>query len=343
MQLIERSPNSHMAFAAFALMLAKGKNDLVQSVELSKRLPPEHRRVETVLRAAVDAGTTADPGWAGSLVDYRQIAAGFIEGLRSVSAFDAMLPFARRLPLRTALAIVTATASGSTVAEGALKPITRLTLAAGGLEPQKATSIVVVSDELLRFGFSAAVDLLNAELRGGVSASTNQKFLSDLADGIVPVSSTGDPLADLRAALAVVSTQGTSRSFWIVSPAVAVQLATYSGSDGKPAFPTMTPNGGNIQGVSVLVSDQVPEDTNGPQSLIVDASQLALGDEVVTLRSTRQGDLVMDSAPGSGEQEVVSMFQTNSAALLAERWFGSQRLRDSAVHVISGADYPVAS
>lgn len=331
----------NLEMAAFGLCLAKAGGELLTACEISQRMG--FGRVESVLRSAVEAGTTSDPDWAGNLVDYRQVVESFVEGLRSISVFDAMLPASRRVPLRSQLAVVTSTANGAATGEGALKPITQLALDAGGLDPAKATAVTVVTDSLLRFATSAALNLLNRELRGGVTAATNARFLADLATGISPISSTGDPLVDLRAALAVVSTHGTSRLFWIVDPLRAVQLATFSGTNGEPAFPTMSPVGGSIAGVTVAVSDQVPEDSNGTLSLVVDADQVAMGSETITLRASRYGDLVMDDAPGSGEQELVSLFQSNSVAILAERWFGSQRLRDSAVSTISGADYGAQS
>lgn len=342
MNLASQTP--YLEFAAYGLMLAKANGNTVQAVELAKHdLCSSYPRAELILRSAADAGTTSDPTWAGSLVDYQQVVASFVEGLRSISVFDALLPLARRVPLRSSLAVVTTTFNGSTPAQGAAKPITKLALTGGGLAPQKATAITVVSDELMRFAIAAAIDLIDRELRAGVTAATNKQFLADLASGLVPTASTGDPLTDLRAALTVVSTHGTSRPFWIVDPLRAVQLAVYPGTGNEPAFPQMTPNGGVIAGVAVVVSDQIPVDSTGPFLLVVDADQLALADETVVLRASRYGAFVMDDSPGAGAAEVVSMFQTNSVALFAERWFGSQRLRDAAVAVISGADYTVTS
>ena len=48
-------------------------------------------RVVDVLRAAVSAGTTTDATWAAPLVAYQAISAGFLESLKSASAFQAIL------------------------------------------------------------------------------------------------------------------------------------------------------------------------------------------------------------------------------------------------------------
>jgi len=329
----------HMDFPHYALMLAKAGGDTFQAVEVAKHdLRGLRPRVEMVLRSAVEAGTTSDPTWAGSLADHQQMVVAWAEGLRSMSPFDALLPLARPVPLDRSVVVVTSVATASVSAEAALKPITKLALDGNGVAPQKAVAIVVVTDDLLRFASPIATALINGELRAGVAAATNLAFLAGLADGIAPINSTDDPLADLRAALAVVAANGGARPHWVVDPALAVQLATYS-VNGAPAFPAMTANGGVVAGVPVLVSDQLPADSLGSLSIVVDASQLAMASETITLRASSFAALAMDDSPSPGAQNLVSMFQTNSTAILAERRFGSQRLRDGAVVVISGAEY----
>ncbi len=55
-------------------------------------------RVADMLESAVLPGTT---GSASALAEFRAVAAGFLASLRSVSAFDAMLPSMIQVPLRT--------------------------------------------------------------------------------------------------------------------------------------------------------------------------------------------------------------------------------------------------
>ena len=330
--------NSRLEFAMYGLALAKGGGDLLSSVEIAKADFSSHRRVEVILRSAVNAGTTTN---ASALVSYQEVVDSFVGSLAAVSAFDAMLPHARRVPLRSRLAVVTTAASVSSVGETAPKPVTSLAIGNNGLDLTKAAALMVVSDELLRFAALAGAALINRELRAGVVAATNGAFLAGMAAGVVSTAASGDPLADLRTMLAAVATKGTSRLFLVISPAVANQLATYSNSaTGGQAFPTMTPSGGTLAGVTALVSDQVPSDSNGELMLLIDADQIALSDETLTLDASRYADIAMDDAPDVGAQSMTSMFQTNSVALKAERWFGYQRLRDTAVAAVSAPEYP---
>ena len=47
-------------------------------------------------KAAVQAGTTADTGWALPLAEYQTLASAFLESLQNFGAFDRMLPSRRR-------------------------------------------------------------------------------------------------------------------------------------------------------------------------------------------------------------------------------------------------------
>ena len=83
---------------------------------------------------------------------------------------------------------------------------------------------------------------------------------------------------------------------------------------------------------------------------MIDASQIAADSAEVVLDRTEDGALQLDTSPtmasgGTGSPEVsggaqlVSLWQTNSVALRAERWFGAQRLRTDAVQLLSGATW----
>jgi hypothetical protein len=56
-----------------------------------------------------------DPGWAGALVDYQVAVNGFVESLRSVSAFDSLLPAMVRILMRTRASFTVIAATGTVV------------------------------------------------------------------------------------------------------------------------------------------------------------------------------------------------------------------------------------
>jgi hypothetical protein len=99
----------------------------------------------------------------------------------------------------------------------------------------------------------------------------------------------------------------------------------------------MTPTGGIIQGMDVLVSDGV-----NAQIIGVDASQIAAASGSIELDGTGEATVQMDSAPDSpptAATNVISFWQMNLAGLRATRYWGAERLRTGAVAVISGVNY----
>ncbi len=330
-------------FAVYALCLARGGGDLLQAVEHAKAFP-DHRRVELVLRSAVNAGTTTDAAWAEPLLDYRTMAAGFIASLRSASIFDRMLEQMVRIPLRTRAAIATTGATGTVSAEGAQRPVTSMALANSIISPRVAQAIIAVTSELMRGSPAAATALLSRELRAGVAAATDESFLAIAMDGAPTISSAGasavNVAADIGQLLAIVSTEAQGSLILAMRPEVASALATKTTEAGALAFPSMTPRGGTICGVDAVATTALPlPDTSGGKLVLLDASGFAGDSELATLRASGNVALQLDDNPSAGAQNLVSMFQTSSVAILAERWFGVERIRSTAVAVATDVAY----
>lgn len=335
--------NRSLEFAAYAMLLARGGGDLLQSVELAKTHFRAWSHLEPVLRSAVNAATTTDPTWAGSLSDYRQLEAGFVDSLRSVSLFDAALPFSRLLPLHSQLAVASGGVSAASANEAAVKAIRRLTFSADTLDPQKVAAFIVATNELLRFAHGAGLALLDRELRAAVAEATNAAFLAYLAADSNAMPSSGDILTDLRAALAAISVVGRGRLFAAISPLVATQLATLPGAGGEQRFPGFTAQGGTIAGVTFIPTIAVPSDSSGSTLIVFDSEQLALGADPVTVAASRAASLKMDDDPAPGAGNAVSMFQTSSTAWRVERFCGWQKLFATASAVFTDANYEAAS
>src|SRR5262245_30230953 len=143
--------------------LSRGRHSDAQQIAADQRLSPTISRilagpsVYTIdvgarQKASVSAGTTTDSSWALPLAEYDVLAAAFLESLKHFGAFDRMLPQMRRVPLRTRIGASTSGAFGTTVPQGSVKPIGRLALSGGTIDEQKAVAILVVTNELARFG-----------------------------------------------------------------------------------------------------------------------------------------------------------------------------------------------
>ncbi|WP_426699656.1 phage major capsid protein [Rhodanobacter sp. Col0626] len=312
----------------------------MRAAEIAEAMPGG-QRVAIVLRSAIAAGTVADAVWAGPLVGYQSVASSFIESLRSISVFDRMLAdlAMRRVPLKTRLAVSSVAALGAEVGEWEAVPVSSLAIAGPGLSPRKVQALIAVTNEVIDGAGSAGSALLARELRAGVASATDGAFLSGLVTtGTATIAGTASPLADLGNLLDVVNTTGAGWPYLVVDARTANRLATKTTTGGDQAFPGMTPKGGELAGVPVLVSDGAPAaDSNGYAAMLIDASAIVGDSETVTVDASEQAALQMMSNPGSGAQSMVSMFQTNSTALLASRWFGFELTRDSGVAVVTGA------
>ena len=87
---------------------------------------------------------------------------------------------------------------------------------------------------------------------------------------------------------------------------------------GDEAFPDATWNGGSIAGIPVIVSDGVPSGS----VVLVDASQVAGASETITLDSSEQASVQLDTSPDSpvsGSTNITSLWQMNLVGLKAER------------------------
>ncbi len=299
-------------------------------------------RVQAIFKTAVPAGSLADPEWAGDIAGLQNLAEAFAESLKNVSVFDRLMSDAAFLPvpLRQRVGIVLSGASAGVVGDGSAKPLGRLQLAAPLLELRKAAGIIVVSDELAKAGSKTANALIARELRSAVASATNAFFLTTLIEGtsVASFNSSGsDPdaiAADIRTLLGALEYGAGARLYFISSPGVAKTLATLTNAQGF-VFPTMTPLGGTLCGVTVLVSDDV-----GDKLILLDASQIAADQLTMTLKTSEQAAIRMSDDPDA-EGNPVSLWQTNSVALLCERWFGFELVRDSAVAVLENITWAV--
>jgi HK97 family phage major capsid protein len=293
-------------------------------------------------KAAAAAGTTQDSSWALPLADYQVLANAFLESLRNFGAFDRLLPYMRRCPLRTRIRAATAAASASTVPQASVKPISKLSLTSTQIDEIKVAAILVITEELARHGETAAGTLFSTELANAIAVSTDAEFCSQLTSGATSFASNGVTAehvrVDLRGMLAAITTGARSALFLLTTSTIAKALCMLHTNTGDAAFPEMSFNGGSIGGIPVVVSDGVPSGT----MLLIDASQLAGASDTITLDNTREALLNMDTNPDSpvvASTPQVSLWQVDMVGLRAERTFGVEKLTTTGVCVVTGANY----
>lgn len=348
-------------FARFAMVVAAGKGNLMQSEKLAETYFPNDAELNTSIKAAVAAGTTTDATWAAPLVDsYQRFAGDFVEFLRPQTIIGKFgtgnIPSLRRVPFNIEIPGQITGGEGYWVGEGAPKPLTKFDFENITLRWNKVANIAVLTQELIRFSDPAAEVLVRDALAAALLARLDQDFIdpaksangnvspASITNGVTPITSTGNDVdavnADISAVMgAFITANNTPQTgVWIMSSVRALALSLMKEPLGNRAFPEVNMNGGTFAGLPVIVSQYVPNDI----VILVNAGDVFLADDGgVSIDSSRETSLQMDNAPTNNSgaptaTQLVSMFQTNSVALRAERYITWKRRRPSGVQVLTG-------
>jgi HK97 family phage major capsid protein len=357
--LAKRNLAPATAFIRYVCALALSKGSLHQALEISKQWRDSTPEVETVIKAAVAAGTTTDPTWAKPLVEYANMTSEFIELLRPQTFLGRMqgmrnVPFNIRIPRQTA---------GSTVGwvgEGLSKPVSKLAFDAVTFPWAKVAGIIVITEELARFSSPAAEGLVRQDMIDEIAQFLDKWFCSGIP--AVPGTSpggifTGRPqipvgaggvitVADITAALGTAITNMTSAGipmrspYWLMHSSTAMKLGLLRTSQDVFAFREEMASG-KLLGIPVLSSANMPindvadPDPDTTTISLVDASQILFADDgPVVIDVSREASLQLDSAPGTPPVNLVSLWQQNMLGIKAEIYRYWMRRRDDAVQVI---------
>ncbi len=359
------------AFTRYAMALMAGKGNLMQSAEIAKHWD-DTPQVETVLKAAVAAGTTTDTNWAKPLVEYSNMASEFAELLRPATILG-RIDGLRRVPFNIKVPRQTGGASAGWVGEGAPKPVSALAFDSITLAYTKVAGIVVMTEELVRFSNPAAEDIVRRDLIETIGALIDKDFVdpdkaavtgvspASITNGVAPVVASGttaDHLrADVQALMAnfIQANLSLSGAVWIMTETQALAIAMLLNPLGQPEFPGLSINGGTAGtffGIPVVLSENIPAQSavTGPPAIpagsriiLAKASEILLADDgQVMLDASNQASLQMDSAPANppvANTVMVSLWQMNMVGIRAERFINWTKRRPGAVQYITCAAY----
>lgn len=333
-----------------------------------------HGSFEGIMKAAVSAGTTLQSTWAAPLVDYQRLSSEFIEYLRPrtiIGQFGAAgVPGLRRVPFNVRIPAQTSGGAAYWVGEGQPKPVTKFDF--DDIEHRwfKLASIAVVTEELIRFSDPAAEALVRDSLARAVIQEADLAFIDPtnagtsnvkpasvlyFASNAPTVASSGGTDAetvrcDIQAlwAFFTAAHNPASTAVYVMNSTVARALSLLQNPLGQSEFPGITVNGGTFLGTPVIVSDNVPA---GVVALINAEDIFFSDDGQVTIDASREASIQMlnNDVSGAGAPtnnsatptatSVVSMFQTNSVALRAERYMNWTRRRASGVAYLTGVNW----
>lgn len=351
-----------MAFVQFAKTMALSNGNPVRAIEIAKNMG-YGQRVETVLKAAVSAGTTTSADFT-SLVEPRMMASEFIDLLRPATIVG-KLSQVRNVPTNIKIPKQTTGASVGWIGEGKPAPVTNA--AYGDLEvgEHKVGATAVFTEELIRRSEPAADALVQNELLEKITEAIDVAFINQANAGVAGVKpasianaatsaaasgTTADKVrADVKAAKknAISANQSLASGVWIMHPVTALNLESMvNATTGQREFPLINSvTGGSFEGLPVVVSTHVPgDDTAGYDVVLAVQNEILLAEGGLSVDTSREASLEMSDAPTNNSgtptaAELVSLWQTGSVAIKAVRGITWTRRRPTAVYRISAAKY----
>jgi Phage capsid family len=300
------------------------------------------------VKAMVDAGGLNTGDWAAVMATPE---AQEYWGAAELLAIIGKLTGLRRVSLNTRTTLMSTGFSAHWVGGGKAKPLSKAALTGDTLTPLKVAVLTAITKELLRNTSPTSEARLRADMLRAIAEALDAAFIdpanAGIADvmpasityGVSPIASSGNPGTDIAALIAAFVGDFESAAF-ITDPATAAQIALARDAGGSFAFPDAGARGGSILGLPLIVSRSSPRDSSGGQLALVDASGIAYGAEGVRNVLGEHTSLEMvDDVTDPPTVEMVSMWQTNSVAILSEVSANWKVVRAGSVVTIGNALY----
>lgn len=355
--LVSRNLPKGTAFTRYAMALAMSKGNLLQAEKIAETRWKDTPEVNYVLRAATTEGTTTDATWAGPLVQYQDMVSEFIELLRAATILG-RLTGVRRVPFNVRMHRQTAGTTGTFVGEGSPTPVKELALDSVTLQWARASTIVVISQELARVSSPAAEGIVRADLLAGIAEYLDKRLVdpayagvanvspASLTYGVTPRQASGTSLAAIDADVKYVQDQMADANLpmgscvWVMSTSQGNRLGKIRTSQDNKAFPNIGVNGGEFDGFTAYTSNNVaPSGSPGDQHMLfVNQNEVFVADDgQMMLDTSAEASLEFNDAPSGGATSLRSLWQNNLIGLKVDRWINWTKRRSQAVQFIDKA------
>lgn len=349
-----------IAFARFVKCMALARGRPSDAIEIAKSHYPEMKPLHSILKAAVAAGGTSDATWAGNLVEYNLYAQDFIDYLRPQTIVGKFgqngIPALFEVPFNIEIIRQTSGGNGYWVGQGRPAPLTKFDFDRVQLGYTKLGNIAVLTKEQVRFSNPKADMLVRDAVAKALIAKSDSDFLNpsvaavanvspaSLTNGVTPNNATGTDADAVRADLRVLmqtfvtANLALTSGVFVMTAGRALALSLMRNALGQKEFPDITMLGGRLEGLPVITSQYLPNSVSGGDMVVLmDASEVYLADDgQVTIDASDQVSLEMNDAPTQnaltgGGASMVSMWQTGSIAMKAERFINWAKRRSAAV------------
>ena len=357
-------PNEEPGIGFAKAVLCKAAAFLAQGaaspLDIAKARYPDNDRVHAYLKATIPAGTTTGVTWAAPFIDPTNLGSEFIDFLRPDTILGKFgtngIPSLRRVPFNVRILGQTSGGDAYWVAEGAPKPVTKFDFNAQTLPFHKVATIAIITKELARFSVPSAERIVRDSLAKAVTGRIDADLLdpaqaavsgvnpASLTNGLTALAPSGTSADAARADIARVVKEyldenNSVANLVLVMPAsLALSLSVMRNALGGREFSDLGIRGGSLEGIPVITSQYVANQSGGGNLVVaINADDVLLADDGnVTVDVSNQASLQMldnptNSAATGTATQLVSLWQTNSIGLLAEREITWSKARATAV------------
>jgi HK97 family phage prohead protease len=349
-----------IGFAQLVKVKALSRMLNIPVAEVAEKHYGENSAIAGVFKTAVVAGSSVSGNWAYDLVSQEGgVAADFAEFLRPATILGKFgtngIPSLNEVPFRTPLIIQTGGGAGYWVGQGKAKPLTAMDFDRTTIDELKVANICVLTEESIRASSPKSDVIVRNSLRDALLARLDTDFVdpaktasagvspASITNGAAAIASTGTDADHVRLDIRALyqkfidADNAPENGVFIMSTSNALAASMMVNALGQKEFPTITMMGGVFEGLPVIASRYV-----GTNVVLLNASDVYQADEGgVQVDMSREASLEMSDAPaqtalvGTGAS-MVSMFQTNSVAIRAERIINWKRRRAAGVAYLTG-------
>lgn len=307
----------------------------------------------SLCKSAVAGGGSGLGAWGSELADVASEAQIFLDAVRPRTILGKMQGL-RRVPKNTPFARTATGATAYWTGQGRAARLSAGAFQRDKLAPLSLIGIQVLSQDLLEDSSPEAEEMVRSDLSGAVVELSDLSFIDPTSAGVtdeMPASisygapsfaATGDLADDCERALSML--EGTlETAVWVMHPRLAASIGLRSAGRGVAA--DLGARGGSLAGLPVLTSEAVPFDSDNGSIILVDAGGVLLLDDGLRFSHALEDAIEMSDAPTgdamtpTGATSLVSLWQTESAAIKIVRRINWQRAREAGVVVITAAAY----
>lgn len=345
-----------LGFTRAIIALANCKGNRYEAVEFSKqRWPDQFDGISGIIKAEQLPGTVTGTTWAAPLMQSSQRLVGeYIEMLRPASIVGRLT--VRKVPFNVTVPVQNGGGTYGWVGENKPKPVSGLSLATAVVRLTKIAGIIPYTKEALRLSDPSIEMVVRNDMIAGSARFMDAQFVDpavhesisvnppSITDQIVPTPASGLTTTFLRNDLKnimgkfVANNEDLTAAVFLMSGSIALNISMMRNALGQKEFPDITATGGTLEGIPVIVSNNV-----GARIILVNPSEILFAEDPggASIDISEEASVVMTTTPEASPQatSLVSFWQNNLVGLRIDLWVSWKRGLTSAVEYISSASY----